>query len=106
MVRRLMDRVRWPRSKGPGPEAKLRPARDVLAAERDGLVVLLDLRREVYLGLDEVGTTIWRGIEQGSRVRELAQRVADEYDAPMDRIEPDTIRFIDELISRRLVLFS
>ena len=90
----------------PRPDSKLRPARDVLGAERDGLIVLLDLRREVYLGLDEVGSTIWRAIEAGSRLDDVKQRVASEFDAPAELIERDTLRFVEDLAQRRLIQVS
>ena len=84
--------------------AKLRPARDVLAAERDGVTVLLDLRRAVYLGLDEVGTVAWREIEGGASAESLTRRICEEYDAPTDAVHADMQTFVTELRRRRLVV--
>lgn len=86
------------------PEAKLRPARDVFMAERDGVAVLLDLRHAVYLGLDEVGTLAWREIENGGSAESVAQRVCAEYDAPMDEVRRDMQEFLTDLRRRRLVV--
>jgi hypothetical protein len=85
-------------------DAKVRPARDVLVAERDGVAVLLDLRHEVYLGLDEVGTVAWREIENGASAESVARRVCQEYDAPADAVREDMQRFIGDLRGRRLVV--
>jgi hypothetical protein len=85
-------------------DVKVRPARDVLVAERDGVAVLLDLRRAVYLGLDEVGTVAWREIENGASVESVARRVCQEYDAPADAVHDDMQRFIADLRERRLVV--
>jgi hypothetical protein len=106
MLQGFRARFSGARERAPGAETKLRPGRDVLGAERDGLIVLLDLRREVYLGLDEVGSAIWRAIEAGSRLDEVKQRVATEFDAPADLIERDTARFIADLAQRRLIQLS
>lgn len=106
MLQGLRARFDRRRVSVPRPESRLRPARDVLGAERDGLIVLLDLRREVYLGLDEVGSTIWRAIEAGLPLDEVKQRVASEFDAPAELIERDTLRFIEDLAQRRLILVS
>jgi hypothetical protein len=84
----------------------VRPSADVLTAERDGVAVLLDLRREVYLGLDEVGATIWRGIEDGATAAEIADRIADEYDVAADAVLQDVTRFMDDLVHRRLVVVA
>jgi hypothetical protein len=85
-------------------DAKLRPARDVFMAERDGIAVLLDLRREVYLGLDEVGTMAWREIENGASADSVALRVCEEYDAPADAVRADIHQFVADLKRRRLVV--
>lgn len=85
-------------------DTRVRPSRDVFMAERDGLAVLLDLRREVYLGLDEVGTVAWREIENGATAEAVTRRVCEEYDAPAEAVRADIQEFIDELRRRRLVV--
>lgn len=89
---------------GGGADVRLRPARDVLMAERDGVAVLLDLRRAVYLGLDEVGTVAWREIEHGASQESVARRICEEYDAPADAVRADMQKFFAELRRRRLVI--
>jgi hypothetical protein len=84
--------------------AKLRPSRDVLVAERDGVAVLLDLRKAVYLGLDEVGTMAWREIEGGASAEAVTRRICEEYDAPADAVLADMQKFVGELHRRRLVV--
>src|SRR5690606_28680426 len=101
MLRHLLQRTGRESS---AAGAKLRPARDVLTAEKDGLAVLLDLRRAVYFGLDEVGTAAWREIENGATAAMVASRIAEEYDAPADAVTEDMQHFIDELRRRRLVV--
>ena len=85
-------------------DTRLRPARDVFMAERDGVGVLLDLRREVYLGLDEIGTVVWREIANGASGESITRRVCEEYDAPADAIRADIQEFMTELHHRRLVV--
>jgi hypothetical protein len=88
------------------PDDRLRPARDVLSTEHEGSTVLLDLRRQVYLGLDEVGTAIWRGIEQGSTCAEIEGSLQAEYDADPAVLRRDTQLFLDDLLSRGLAVPS
>lgn len=85
-------------------DARLRPARDVFMAERDGVAVLLDLRQAVYLGLDEVGTVAWREIENGASVETVTDRICAEYDAPADTVRADMQAFMTDLRRRRLVV--
>ncbi|MEX0907870.1 MAG: PqqD family protein [Gemmatimonadota bacterium] len=82
----------------------LRPSRDVLTARQDGMTVLLDLRREVFLGIDEVGSTIWQGIERGATRAEIEYELERMYDAPPEVLRSDARRFVDDLLERRLVV--
>jgi len=97
---------RWNRGDVVPFDTRLRPARDVFMAERDGVGVLLDLRREVYLGLDEVGTMAWREIENGASADSVTRKVCEEYDAPADAVRDDMQEFVTELCRRRLVVRS
>jgi hypothetical protein len=85
---------------------RVRPGRDVLSAVRDGRCVLLDLRSEQYLGLDEVGTLIWTCMEAGAAVDEVVERLSAEYDAPRAVLEADAGRFVEDLLRRRLVVHA
>lgn len=94
---------RWQRARVL-PVSAVRPARDVIAAEREGLAVLLDLRRDVYFTLEEVGTLVWHEIELGHDVAAATDRVCDEYDAPRDVARQDVERFMAELVTRGLAV--
>lgn len=91
---------------GPAGRARVRPSRDVLMGELDGVAVLLDLKREVYLGLDEVGTTIWREVERGSGVDTIVDAVCAGFDAPREVVYRDTGVFLDELVRSGLAVRS
>jgi hypothetical protein len=100
----LMRGRRWSRGGTKDVSTRrLRPARDVLTAEREGLTVLLDLRRGVYLGLDEAGTAIWREVEAGSTPTEVEARLCAQYDAPVEVVRDDVARFMAVLLRRGLV---
>jgi hypothetical protein len=82
----------------------LRPSRDVLSAEQDGTVVLLDLRRGVYFGLDDVGTFIWHHIETGASEEQVVAALGHEYDASADALRCDVDEFVVALQDRGLVV--
>ena len=88
----------------PTASGPVRPSRNVLSTEKDGLAVLLDLRRCQYLGLDEVGTVAWRAIEAGADAEAAAARVCEEFDGPAESVVNDMHRFIADLRERRLVV--
>jgi hypothetical protein len=99
----LLRKSRASSAARPSRNRTLRPSRDVLTAEQGGLTVLLDLRREIYLGLDEVGAAIWREVEAGAGPLLIAERLRQEYDAPAEVLRLDVERFLAELEDRGLV---
>jgi hypothetical protein len=82
----------------------LRPSPDVLCRELEGEAVLLDLGSGLYFGLNAVGTRVWQLVEQGTPAEDIAGRIAEEYDAPVDVIARDVARLLDELRARGLLV--
>lgn len=66
----------------------------------EGEVVLLDLKRGVYLGLDEVGTRVWQLLGENNNVEVIIERLHEEYGVPLERIRTDVFRFVQELLDR------
>jgi hypothetical protein len=83
--------------------AKLYPAEHVTRVQKGGRSVLLDLDRERYLGMDEVGTRVWESLHEGLAFDAIVERLAEEYDAPRERIEADVEQFLGRLLECRLV---
>lgn len=83
-----------------------RPSPDVAVATKEGRAVLLDVRRERYYGLDEVGTTIWDGLQRGLTFTEIVDALEGEYDAPRAALEADVSQFVARLASSDLVVQS
>jgi len=66
--------------------------------------VLLSLRDGEYYGLNEVGASIWRLIQQPRTVLELRDALLEEYsDIESDECERTVVGFLTEMISLKLV---
>ncbi len=76
---------------------------DVLMQELSGESVLLDLNSEQYFGLDEVGTRIWRLIEENGLLQTVFEQLLDEYEVEPDRLEKDLFELVDRLAEAGLV---
>lgn len=91
------------------PEPLISPEAIVVAADCQvsSLVgdetVILHLDDGMYYGLDPVGTSIWDLLQQPRRVREIRDRILDEYEVHPDRCERELIALLQELAERRLV---
>jgi hypothetical protein len=81
---------------------KLSP--DVVFRDLDGEAVILDLVSGTYFGLNEVGTRVWRLVDEGRDPAQIIDLVAAEYEADRDTIARDVARLIDDLKARRLIV--
>jgi Coenzyme PQQ synthesis protein D (PqqD) len=84
-------------------------ARVVAAAGRQlwtnlaGEVVILDVERGIYFGLDGVGTVIWELLQQPRLISEIVDRVVHEYDVDRSRAESDVHALLADLSTRELI---
>lgn len=76
---------------------------DVLSTEIDGEIVLMSVREGCYVGLNEVGSEIWRRIEAPVRVSALCADLAQAYDGDPRAIERDVLELLNQLNERRLL---
>jgi hypothetical protein len=65
--------------------------------------VLLDLRSGRYLALNAVGGAVLEGVRRGLALEDISAGVAARCEAPLERVAPDSQRFLAELVSAGLV---
>ena len=85
------------------PESQLRPVAQVVAADLDEEVILLDLRSKQYYGLNETGARIWQLILEGSSVSAIAAALADEYDVSSEEAHAAVTELCSELLAADLI---
>lgn len=82
-------------------------APEVLSAVHGDRTILLDLRTERYLGLDEVGTVVWSLVVEagadGVPVSAIVDLLSAEFDAPRMVLERDVAALLDRLRREGLV---
>lgn len=67
--------------------------------------VLLDLSRERYYTLNEVGSRLWELLGAGATVPEMAETIRREYDgAAAEQVERDVRRLLGDLLAASLVV--
>jgi hypothetical protein len=76
---------------------------DQVASELSGETVILSLRNGVYYGLDEVGSSIWRFIEEPRTFEEIRERITAEYDVTDEECAREVERFVGDLRKNGLV---
>lgn len=70
-----------------------------------GELVLLDFSRGEYFGLDEAGATIWRGLEAGQALGDIADTLVEHYDVARDVAYDDIVALVTHMQRRSLLTF-
>lgn len=84
------------------PQDSIRRKPGALCAEVDGEVVLMDVEKGVYFGLDAIGSDIWKRLETPASATELAAELAGDYDADVATIETDVLALFAQLVDHGL----
>jgi len=86
---------------------RLMVAPEILRAVHGDRTILLDLRAERYLGLDEVGTAVWdliaRSGECGITLPQVVEAIEAEFAAPRALLETELGSLLDRLRRDRVV---
>ena len=78
-------------------------SRDQLSTSLSGEAVILGMRDAVYYGLDAVGARVWQLMQSPSSLREIAGKVAQEYEVTPDRALADIEALAKDLLARGLI---
>jgi hypothetical protein len=76
---------------------------DVVFRELEGEIVILNLEKGEYFGVDDVGTRVWTLFAEGRSLRQVADIMVSEYDVPRETVAADLLRLTGELISHGLI---
>ena len=88
------------------PAARVCATVDHVACEVAGQTVILSLPQGVYFGLDDVGSTIWKLLQQPTTAEAIRAALVLEYDVDPDRCEGDVRRLLGEFAHHGLIRFE
>jgi uncharacterized protein with gpF-like domain len=82
-----------------------RPHSHVVYTEFDGQeAVLVDLNTKRYYTLNETGMLVWRGLERGDSVSQIAREISDRYDVSEENAASSIERLITSLAAHQLLV--
>jgi hypothetical protein len=85
------------------PKTTARISPSVYARAFGEELVLLDFSRGEYFGLDETATTIWRALEAGKTLGEIADTLVERYDVSREVALGDVSALISHMTSESLL---
>ncbi len=78
----------------------------VLVAEVDGEIVMMSIEKGRYFGLDDIGSDIWKRIEQPCSFAALVDALAADYDAEHATIKADVTALLTRMAEQDVVRFT
>lgn len=81
----------------------IRISKDVLFEVLDGEAVLLELESGTYFQLNRTGTRMWQLMQEHGDPDRIVSQIADEFDAPAERIRQDLDALVADLAANGLI---
>src|SRR5262249_10100541 len=75
----------------------------VLTAEVDGEIVMMSIEQGRYFGLDDIGSDIWKRLEQPCSFATLIDRLVADYDADRATIATDVEALLGRMAAQDVV---
>ena len=80
------------------------PGKHVVVTDFDGGEgILVDLNTKKYFQLNETAMVVWKGLEQGKSVGEIARDITAEYEVALDNAMRSVERILDNFQSYKLL---
>lgn len=84
-------------------DSSISPSPDVMVRKVGEESVLLDLKTERYLGLDDVSARFWDLLTGGGTVQSAYDSLLTEFEVEPERLRQDLDDFVQELVRFGLV---
>jgi hypothetical protein len=81
-------------------------AKDQISCDLQGEAVVLNFQDGTYYGLNQVGASIWNLVQSPCTVRDIREKILDEFEVDRSQCEADLQAFLQELFSRKLVVIE
>jgi len=65
--------------------------------------ILLNLNTELYLGLDTVGTRMWKVLTEAPSIQAAYDVLVNEYEVTPESLQVDLHEFVDTLLGQGLI---
>ena len=69
----------------------------------DGEVVILNMKDDVYYGLDQIGGSIWSLIQEPITFGEIIQTLLNEFDVEYQHCSKDVLALLEDMLSKGLI---
>jgi Coenzyme PQQ synthesis protein D (PqqD) len=64
---------------------------------------ILNMKNNVYYGVDAVGSRVWKLLQQPQTIRAICDAMLNEYDVEPDRCERDLLELLEQMRAEGLI---
>ncbi|MEO0374625.1 hypothetical protein C1752_04998 [Acaryochloris thomasi RCC1774] len=79
-------------------------APDQVSSELVDESVILNLKTGMYYGLNEVGASVWKLLQQPQAVADICDAILQEYEVDPAQCEADVFALLNDMIEAQLVV--
>jgi hypothetical protein len=83
--------------------SRVTTAPDVMLRIIGDEAVILNLKSELYLGLDPIGTRIWTVLQGSPSIQAAHASLLDEFEVEPERLRQDMDRLLDQMLAQGLI---
>lgn len=77
---------------------------DQVFSEIDGQVVMLNVKKEAYFTLNDVGSSIWKEIENPRILEDIISYLTNKYEVSYEKCRDEILPFLNELLEAGIVI--
>jgi hypothetical protein len=81
----------------------VRKDNNLMGGEMGNETVLMDMNSGDYLGLNEVGSSIWKIIVEPKSVSEICTALMEKYDVDAPTCEAETLKYLSQLVAENMI---
>jgi Coenzyme PQQ synthesis protein D (PqqD) len=78
-------------------------SQDQVSCDLSGEAAILNLKSAIYFGLNTVGASIWKLIQEPRSVKEIQAAIQEEYEVEHDQCGRDVLELLQELSNYELI---
>jgi hypothetical protein len=83
--------------------SRVTSAPDVMLRIIGDEAVILNLKSELYLGLDPVGTRMWTVLQNSPSIEAAHAALLDEFEVEPERLRQDLDKLLDQMLEQGLI---
>ena len=88
------------------PETIIQRNENLLSNNLGEDIVMMDIEKGSYYGLEEVAARIWELTENPASISSICQTLTAEYDVSQEQCSEEVMKFVKDLLNQEIIEIS